>query len=219
MRAARYGAILLAILGGLIILGLVTYSYLFVAPSRSALPPSEVLTSALIARTSQGAFLDKRAEVHPETAAPQLGYLAPDFELPVLAVQRASEGRTLRLSDFYGKPVLLNFWASWCPPCRKEMPDLQRFYERYGDRIVLLGVDWNDEPETARRFLQRFGITYPNVIDRDGEVFVAYRLTAVPTSFWIDRFGVIRGLWQGAMSLETMVEGFKKTTDVFEGEP
>jgi len=134
------------------------------------------------------------------------GFRAPDFAFEDL------EGRVWRLSELKGKPVLLNFWATWCPPCRKEIPDLQAFHEQYGDRIVLLGINWGEDPEDVRAFLERYGATYTNLLDRDGLFFVKYQLTGLPTSYWIDEEGIIRGMWLGAMSLEDMVEGFRKTT-------
>lgn len=212
MSIIKYGIISLIVLSGLAVLGLVTYSYLYLESGQRVPPIKEVVTSDLIAQTSNGRFLDKRAQVQADEEAPQLGYLAPDFELADF------NGRTVRLSDLRGKPVLLNFWATWCPPCRKEMPDLQRFHEQYGDKIAVLGINWNDEPEGASGFLKSYGITYENVNDRDGKVFVSYHLTAVPTSFWIDEAGVIRGFWLGPMSTETMVQGFQKTTHALEGE-
>lgn len=212
MSVLKYGIISLVVLMGLTILGLVTYSYFFVASGQRVPAIKEVVTSDLIARTSRGAFLDKQAEVQTNMSAPQLGYLAPDFELSDV------EGKIVRLSELRGKPVLLNFWATWCPPCRKEMPDLQRFHEQYGDKTVVLGINWNDEEQAAAEFLKSYGVTYKNMIDRDGKVFVSYRLTAIPTSFWIDEAGVIRGYWLGPMSIETMVQGFQKTTHALEGE-
>jgi len=208
----KYGFITLVVLLGLAILGLVTYSYLFVDPGQRFQPNREVLTSDLIAQTSQGAFLDKQAQVQAHEEAPRLGYLAPDFSLPDF------EGKAVQLSGFRGQPVLLNFWATWCPPCRKEMPDLERFHEQYSDKIVVLGINWNDDTQEAANSLKDYEITYKNVIDRDGKVFVSYQLTALPTSFWIDEAGVIRGFWLGPMTTETMVQGFQKTTHALEGE-
>ncbi|GEM_PF-449070 len=141
-----------------------------------------------------------------------LGYRAPDFALPDL------EGRRIALSDLRGKPVLLNFWATWCPPCRKEMPDLQRFHERYGDRAVVLGINWAEEPEVVRAFLERYGVTYLNVLDRQGKAFVLYRLTGLPTSFWIDEEGVLRGVWYGPLKTDEIAVNFAKITRAFRPE-
>jgi len=200
------------------ITGLVTYSYLLwqrspesLAELRQRAEQTALDRGRMIITFSRGRFIDKDAEVNAEITAPYPGYLAPDFAFEDL------EGNTVRLSELRGKPVLLNFWATWCPPCRKEIPDLQRFYEQYGDRITLLGIDWGEDVEEVKRFLERYGATYTNLLDKDGKFFVRYRLTGLPTSYWIDEEGIIRGMWLGAMELEEMVEGFRKTTRAFEG--
>ncbi len=198
---------------GIGITGLVTYSYFFLQRAPDSLAElrrrgetASLNRSGLVLTFSRGTFLDKDAEVNAQITAPYPGYRAPDFAFEDL------EGEVVRLSALRGKPVLLNFWATWCPPCRKEIPDLQKFHEQYGDRIVLLGINWGEDVEEVKRFLQRYGATYTNLLDRDGIFFVRYRLTGLPTSFWIDEEGIIRGMWLGAMSLEDMVEGFRKTT-------
>jgi len=141
--------------------------------------------------------------------SPSLGYLAPDFTLFDL------EGRAITLSELEGKPVLLNFWATWCPPCRAEMPALQEFHERYGDQVTLLGINWAEDPETVRRFLERYGITYPNVLDRQGKAFVLYRLTGIPTTFFLDEERVVRGVWLGPLKTDSIAENFAKITQAF----
>lgn len=210
-RKLPYLLLALAALAGLSALGLATYAYFALGPGTKRTEIAEVDTSELVTRTSQGEFLDRNAEVHPETEAAQMGYRAPDFALSDF------QGREIRLSEFRGTPVLLNFWATWCPPCRKEMPELQAFHEQYGDRIAVLGINWEQSPSDARSFLDKHGITYPNLLDRQGKVFVEYGLTGLPTSFWIDAQGVIRGFWQGTMDVATMVDGFRKTTRALEG--
>ena len=205
---------------GLGITGLVTYSYFFLqrgpeslAEIRGRAEQATLERGRMIITFSRGQFLDKDAEANPEIVAPFLGFRAPDFAFEDL------EGRVWRLSALRGKPVLLNFWATWCPPCRKEVPDLERFHDRYGDRIVLLGINWGEDPAEVRRFLKRYGVTYTNLLDKDGKFFVRYRLTGLPTSYWIDEEGIIRGIWLGAMTLEDMVEGFRKTTRALEDLP
>ncbi len=198
---------------GMGITGLVTYSYFFMQRSpeglaelRQRAEQTALDRGRMIITFSRGQFIDKDAEVNPEITAPFPGYRAPDFAFPDL------DGKIWQLSALRGKPVLLNFWATWCPPCRKEIPDLQAFHEQYGDRIVLLGINWAEEPEDVRAFMERYGATYTTLLDEDGKFFVRYRLTGLPTSYWIDEEGIIRGMWLGAMDLEDMVEGFRKTT-------
>jgi len=180
-------------------LALVSYSFFITQFARDS----------YILKEGIGFFREAELPRESPEERPYLGYLAPDFALPDL------EGRRIALSDFWGRPVLLNFWATWCPPCRKEMPDLQRFYEQYGDQVVVLGINWAEKPEDVRAFLQRYGVTYPNVLDRQGKAFVLYRLTGLPTSFWIDEEGVLRGVWYGPLKTEEIAANFAKITREF----
>lgn len=112
------------------------------------------------------------------------GETAPDFEL------RDTAGKLRRLSDFRGKVVLLNFWASWCGPCVSELPSLQRVMSRFADReLVVLGVGVDDEPESLAQFQKVYGLSYPTLVDPDGAVKRTYKLTGVPESFFVDRDG------------------------------
>ncbi|MFQ5794904.1 MAG: TlpA family protein disulfide reductase [Candidatus Bipolaricaulia bacterium] len=208
--------VILIIVVSIGMLGVITYSYFFY---KQPTTPAGLLrgetvrnTNSLTLWTSRGVFIDKDQELNPEVAAPVPGFRAPDFALADL------EGREVRLSDLRGRPVLLNFWASWCPPCRKEMPDLQAFHQAYGDRITLIGVDWGESPADAQAFLDDFAISYPNLLDSDGKVFVQYGMTGIPTTFFIDEAGIIRGVWNGAMDFEDMVAAFQKTTRALESE-
>jgi peroxiredoxin len=116
----------------------------------------------------------------------QRGQLAPDFELTLF------DGETMRLSDLRGKIVVLNFWASWCPPCRWEMPDFEEMWQEYGDRdVVFVGVAISDFEESAFAFAQETGVTYPVGLDYTGDIARAYRPTSMPTTFFIDREGIV----------------------------
>src|SRR5512134_1984242 len=107
---------------------------------------------------------------------------APAFELPRF------DGGTLALSSLRGKYVLLNFWASWCIPCRDEAPLLERAWREYRTRgLAVVGVNIQDLEPEARKFIAEFKVSYPNVRDRDGRVSRAYGTTGVPESFFIDR--------------------------------
>ncbi|MEK7873993.1 MAG: TlpA disulfide reductase family protein, partial [Chloroflexota bacterium] len=116
--------------------------------------------------------------------------LAPDFSLQSL------DGRTVRLADYRGsKPVLLNFWATWCGPCLIEMPHMQKAWQTVGgrDKVEMLMVDVGETPEKAKGFLSRYGYTFTAVVDGDQAVTTGkYNVFGLPTTFLIDRKGVIR---------------------------
>lgn len=112
------------------------------------------------------------------------GDRAPDFALTLF------DGESMRLSDLRSKVVVLNFWGSWCPPCRAEMPAFQRIWEEYRDKdVVFLGVAVQDRETTARVFAKQTGVTYPLGLDRTGEITVDYQVLSFPTTFVIDREG------------------------------
>jgi len=98
------------------------------------------------------------------------------------------------------------------------MPDLQAFHEQYGDKITLVGINYSDTPEKAIALLENENITYTNLVDERGKVFVDYQLVKLPVSFWIDERGVIMGVWEGAMDTEDMIRGFEVTTTIFDEE-
>ncbi len=136
-------------------------------------------------------------------SAARRGQVAPDFSLETLT------GETLRLSDFRGQPVLLNFWNSWCPPCRTEMPELQRVQETPGDQVVILGVNLlyqEDRLEDVHAFVREQGLTFPILLDRDGRVVTDYRVISLPTSFFIDAEGKIYLVQVGPMT-RPFIEG------------
>jgi len=127
--------------------------------------------------------------------APRKGFLAPDFELATL------DGGIVRLSELRGNPVLINFWASWCGPCRTEMPHIQAAYENHArNGLVVLGVDQMESPGSVSRFAEEFGLTFPIPMDSDGEVSAVYQARGLPTSFFVDPDGVIQATFTGPMS-------------------
>ncbi len=112
--------------------------------------------------------------------------LAPDFEVETFG------GDILRLSDLDGKVVVLNFWASWCPPCRWEMPFFETMWQEYRDRdVVFVGIAMSDTLENAREFAEESGVTYPIALDTTNEVVRAYEVLSLPTTFFIGRDGNI----------------------------
>jgi peroxiredoxin len=141
-----------------------------------------------------------------------IGRVAPDFLL------ETPDGGEVRLSDLRGKPVLVNFWASWCTPCRQEMPEIVRAYnERRGDGLVVVAVDLQENDAEVRAFASEFGMKFPIGVDRNGQVADAWRIggpvQGIPSSYFLDRDGVVRERAFGPMTpasladkLETILE-------------
>ena len=120
------------------------------------------------------------------------GALAPDFLLGRL------DGSELRLSDLRGQPVVLNFWATWCAPCRKEIPQFVDASERFRDQgLVVVGVNLQEGKSIVRPYADDFGMDFPIVIDVDGEVGDGFRLLGLPVTYFIDRDGIVRSVFTG----------------------
>jgi thiol-disulfide isomerase/thioredoxin len=133
---------------------------------------------------------------------PRQGFAAPDFTLETL------DGSQLTLSGLRGRPVLLNLWASWCLPCRVEMPAIERVYQRHReDGLVVIGlnVTVQDSEAAARAFAQEFGLSFPIVLDRDGTASARYELMGLPSTYFIDRQGIIREVIIGGPMSEAVI--------------
>ncbi len=127
---------------------------------------------------------------------------APDFTLPSL------DGQSLSLTGLRGKVVLLNFWATWCPPCKAEMPDLNALHKDYGaDRgFVVVGVNLEEDAQTVESFVDQLELVFPIVLDRDGSVTThLFGVRPLPTTLIIDREGFIRDAWNGQIAREAML--------------
>lgn len=135
-----------------------------------------------------------------------VGNVAPDFELTTL------EGDVVKLSDFRGERVMLNFWATWCPPCRAEMPDMQQFHE--DKDVVILAVNLTksraDELEKIPGFVEDFGITFSVLLDEENAVANLYRIKPIPTNYLINSDGTIHNMAYGALNYDLMVQEFEK---------
>ncbi|MBU8917308.1 TlpA family protein disulfide reductase [Bacillus sp. FJAT-29953] len=150
--------------------------------------------------------VNKKAE-KPETASPTaaaqngpaIGAKAPDFELKTLA------GETVKISDLKGKKVMLNFWATWCPPCKAEMPDMEQLHKEAGDDITILAV--NIDPQLdVQGFVNEYKITFPILLDAEDAVNEKYQVLSIPSTYFIDSKGVIQNKFVGSMKLEEMKE-------------
>ncbi len=122
--------------------------------------------------------------VRQHSAPPLASGNAPDFVL------NSFDGKSYSLADLQGKAVVINFWASWCVPCRDEAPGLQQTWDTYRDRgLVVIGVDYVDTDADAKKFIEQFGETYPNGPDLGTRISQAYHITGVPETYFIGRDG------------------------------
>lgn len=135
----------------------------------------------------------------------QVGLYAPDFTLSLV------DGSTVSLSDYRGKVVLLNFWATWCNPCVEEMDDFQEYYAEHGSEAVILAVDFSEPAEDVARFVEENGLTYPVALDLDGAVNKLYRVQGYPTTFVVNAKGIIDSIpfssVDSVFSIEQWVKG------------
>ncbi len=145
----------------------------------------------------------KVAQGSRNEAAP--GQAAPDFTLG-----RLDRPGSLQLSSLRGRAVVLNFWASWCFPCKREAPALQAASKRWGKRVVVLGVDVNDFSGDARGFMRKYGLTYPVVHDNKNVTSPKYGLTGLPETFFLDRRGRVVGHVPGEVKAAALRRGVEE---------
>ena len=129
------------------------------------------------------------------------GSQAPDFRLPEL------DGQTVSLSNFQGKPVLINFWAVSCPPCRFEMPFIQEIFEEWSDKgLVILAINIGESPSTVKRFMESYGYSFLVLLDTRGDVALKYGIRLIPVSLFIDKNGIIKAVKVGPFSSKAAIE-------------
>lgn len=143
-----------------------------------------------------------------EDTTNQVEYVAPDFELKTL------EGETVRLSNYVGKKVILNFWATWCPPCKEEVPHMQKVYEEYknqGVEILAVNVTNKDKgEEEVAQFVKEHGLTFEVLLDDEGFVGSTYQVLTLPTTYMIDTKGNMVDIIKGPMNEALMKELINK---------
>ena len=131
--------------------------------------------------------------------------LAPLFSLP------STTGETVALSSFEGQVVLVNFWATWCPPCRDEMPVIQATHEKYADRgFRVLAVNVQETPGQVEAYARELGLTFPLLLDQRGDVTQTYRVQNLPRSFFLDRAGRVVRIHPGELTPDTMERYLKE---------
>jgi cytochrome c biogenesis protein CcmG/thiol:disulfide interchange protein DsbE len=162
--------------------------------NRLALSIGGVLTVLLVTVLLAGLGRDPK-----HINSPLIGKSAPPFTL-----QRAGSGEAIDLTAFRGKPVVVNFWATWCGPCWEEHPILNASARAYGDRVQFLGVVFQDDEAKILGFLQQRGAAYPTVIDNHGKTAIAYGVGGVPETFVLDANGMIVAKHDGPISAEQL---------------
>ncbi len=171
--------------------------------------PGVILTAAVVmlmllvgCSTTSGL---PEAPTAPRTPVARVGETAPDFQLQDL------EGNTITLSDLRGRPIMLNFWATWCPPCRDEMPLIQQIYEEWTGKppsVVVLTIDMGESQATVERFMQSQGLSMPVLLDIKQDVAGKYNIAGIPTTFFIDADGVIQDKKIGAFWSKEQIESY-----------
>ncbi|SES77948.1 Peroxiredoxin [Oceanobacillus limi] len=137
---------------------------------------------------SADATIDGGVISSPGASGLEVGQTAPDFEL------RTMDGEIVKLSDYLGKKVILNFWASWCGPCKKEMPEMQTYYNEHKDEVEILAVNVTDSETNEKKvedFIQKHNYSYPILMDRSNHVTEEYVAITIPTTYFIDTEGII----------------------------
>lgn len=163
--------------------------------------------TAVTAPTVTTAPTDETASVNPER--PQ----AVNFDLAT------PEGTRVRLEDFRGKLVVLNFWATWCPTCRAEMDSLELYYQNHrDDGVVVIGINYKESAQAVSSFVAARALTFPFVLDEEGKVAAAYGLVGLPASYFIDCQGGLIGFWPGAVTAEWLEQKLTPFLAECEGE-
>jgi thiol-disulfide isomerase/thioredoxin len=139
-------------------------------------------------------------------AAVHYGAPPPDFSV------RTAQG-TEHLSMLRGKPVVINFWASWCPPCTDELPYFERLTQTYGDKVTIVTVDWNEQPSTAAAYLRTHDLDLPVVDDQQSQIYKAYSLFEVPDTVVLDSDGNVAYVSVGELSWNELQNAVEKVLD------
>ena len=141
---------------------------------------------------------EEQGEIGTRAEAPIPGYVAPGFSLLSLG------GETVSLEDFRGQPVIINFWATWCPPCRAEIPHFQDASVKYEGRLTILGIDQGEPQAVVSDFASTFGMTYPILLDSNSDVNRSYSVSALPTTVFVDSNGLVDEVYAGIVNLAVL---------------
>jgi peroxiredoxin len=148
-------------------------------------------------------FTNPNKNAHQRISAPQVGFRAPDFTLHTL-----DDGGSFTLSELKGQAVLVNLWATWCPPCRVEMPAIEKMYKEYKNQglvVLAINMTYQDKPESILPFTKEYGLTFPILLDINGVVSNSYKIHSLPSSYFINRAGIINKVVIGGPMAEALL--------------
>ena len=155
------------------------------------------LAAAVLLGVAAGCGVTPPKDASGRQVGATVGMVAPDFRLVGL------DGKEHSLSEYRGHVVLVNFWATWCIPCRAEIPELEQAYKkRQAEGVVFLGLDWKEGKDTVQPFVDDRQVTYPVLLDADGRTYTAYQVPALPETFVLDRTGKIAVVRTGLATRE-----------------
>ena len=163
-------------------------------------PETEAPTQAATEPSAEVTEPPTEAITEPQDTEPPV-YIAPDFTMQDM------DGNEVTLASFFGKPIVLNFWASWCGPCKMEMPEIQKFYEQYGNEVHFLLVSVDDSVDSAKAFLAGTDYTFPVYFDTTSVGAYTYGASSIPLTYFIDAEGNLTAYYMGAMSESILQQG------------
>ena len=164
------------------------------------------LISGIIFLFAKGLTSDKSTT--SKSGFTRVGQQAPNF-----AFESITNSEMITLSEHLGKPVVINFWASWCPPCREESELLEKTYkELIGQKIQFIGINIQDTEIEAKNYIAQYDITYPNGMDLDGRISIDYGVIGLPVTFFINKDGIINTRWVGAITKSELYSNISKIT-------
>ncbi len=168
-------------------------------------PNRTPLRAAVLAVVLAALVFAVYSSLNKNPATVKVGDEAPNFSLQQL------DGEPVKLSDLRGKAVLLNFWGSWCKPCKSEMPAIEKIYQKNKDKgFVVVGVNIGESPIVVKQFAEQVGVTFPLWLDQKREITQLYKIGPIPTSFFIDRNGKVADYFIGQMTESIMAEKVAK---------